>query len=107
MTVTNHLYKILDRISLTTSGGISSLLNKKLMALIMVVGPQSYFVALNYLEAVDKSHIFGCQLEIEDVCVLFYAVFMYGFWYGHDAVLYIPSENDLRRRLAVLLPDPF
>ena len=55
-----------------------------------------------FVEAVERGHVAGGQLEVKQVEVLALMVFAIRFRNRHDPVLQIPAQNDLRGRFAVL-----
>jgi len=53
----------------------------------------------------DRVHLLLCQLKVKDVEVLRHSFLPNRFGNDDDVPLRQPSEDDLRDRLAVLLPD--
>ena len=58
-----------------------------------------------HVERGDRSHIFGGQLEIENVDILPHTFDMRGFWDDDDTSLNQPAKSDLCYTFAVFYTD--
>ena len=61
-----------------------------------------------YIELIDGSHFFCCQLEVKDIDILFEASWLVLLEDWHYVTLLdMPTKYDLTKRLVVLLAELF
>ena len=58
-----------------------------------------YNIQLHYIY--QCLHVFFSDVEIKDICIFNYSLFLAGFWYAHEPLLQAPSYHYLSWSLVI------